>query len=1259
MEKDFIEWSRRNNAAIEAAEQAKWDAHEDYRRVVGVGIGAVDADQDININYEAASEILGDLNAAVSITPQESSTDQMNPFAVNTSVTPLISSAELRPVTRRRLAQFADPTSQQAADALGGVNPKKETNKEKKIRLRAAARRLAAIDLASGLEQMDVDAQDRLSQATTTPTTVARPAGMLGSGMTIVDYGVQPGTVEYAKQQILPNLRNVFANVRGRKIEKIQEDVDAQKFLLLELYLGLGKDPTRLKLLSILKGLGLVNENITIKDLGLKKGYTKEQLNEAIRNYIGNDLVLSEEKSIALAEAAESEKIRSKEQRAAVMEGLSLDAGLQLERYLSTRRGDDPTTEDLEVMEVNRKRFEEYKEARRREVRKQEAEYQASLVRTEVWKRAGTKGEIPKPTVKDRETLRLQDVEDSKLKKGDPPYKKDVVSLIKDKTVADPRPGFRGDKKIQAIARPILKKKEVKDKGKVTKLAQYETEATTIREELLPLLDGIKEVGEIPIEKSNIASIIPVTDNQVDNFLETERSYRLIGDALSSSEVMFDDQSKDWLGVENVNSKKYLNQIYPKGKDLYSFKYFEETKIIDTETGKTVKDLKEEIAERTGRKVKDVVAVSPAGTYVVLEKPKRGKIWVAKRGERGELIYNDEGLPEGELREFKSNELKEMPPRLVAYDKSDQSYLSQQIDDIRNWEIRAALTRLLGRYRQEGKTKADIKISDLAEIANKYGIETKFVGVILKGETRFVELKEMFINPETGERQVLTGEEQETMRWYRSPNDRVMYRYKRLGELASTFRKLLDAKGILNKTELTAPEMKTAESAWTEAVEFHIKQLAIRGKIEEKVIRDEYAEKDDYKGKKKDLEQELKDREVYMTPKETESFRSFVNEHRDRILDPSDDLSTVNLVPADPVQIYNSLLNSAKTEVAAFGQQSYSESKANFLERASDVPTLPRNITKGTKVTLIPEALGEVVKSDPLLNTITEDIIRSEKLLGERLKIDDTGKVITAKEGDELYSSYDNFLNRKEESGWGREFANQVDLMVEEDMAEGPMRPPIMWSDSDIKTRVEAAGLDLKFKWTGIKKTKERLPSDWVTDTQTFSYEIGGLYSPSEISIEHWREQFEKSYWDIREAYLRNNTKEINKTVKAQREKLSAIYRRRLKLKRILSQKKIIKEGEAKRIRVEAWEDEASLVDALTELSLAYEKKVGIILGQEWNVKRVDGLAVELEPTQVTKGVQSIKTLLSQVAVVSLSQQSINRIDASQLAREIRKERSC
>ena len=122
--------------------------------------------------------------------------------------------------------------------------------------------------------------------------------------------------------------------------------------------------------------------------------------------------------------------------------------------------------------------------------------------------------------------------------------------------------------------------------------------------------------------------------------------------------------------LTDVLEIELLKKIYPKGDNRTKVTYYDEN---DMAGDITVVQMKEEIKERTG---KTALYVSPAGTYVVQEKPDKKTVLLSKRDKEGNVIKDKDGQPIIEEKQV----TERLPERLVLYDHADQKIAEQLLD---------------------------------------------------------------------------------------------------------------------------------------------------------------------------------------------------------------------------------------------------------------------------------------------------------------------------------------------------------------------------------------------------------------------------------------------------------------------------------------------------------------------------------------------------------------------------------------------------
>ena len=634
-----------------------------------------------------------------------------------------------------------------------------------------------------------------------------------------------------------------------------------QKDLLLDSYLDLhkGKDlfdgdgnrivVAKKKLKALLKDKGLVGKNITSEELGLEGDFDRFALDAAIREFIGEEILadVSQEDAIVLNDALRKDKeflqtIRELKRLESLQSTLDvLEKALSLDpRLLNT------PANLLEVADL----LSRYGIPQNAAVRGQLASRIEAASVKKAEREAGL-DEAKRASLDKKLTLKgLSDQEVGV-----------VGRAARERAKTGGRIGFETlevDGRRVTVRKKIPSKKAVgfPTKEGAAKAAAQQQVATAVPEGVVVVTPTTAEqVGEIPYAKQ--------TD--IVELQESEVFWGLVWNAFGISDM--GDNFVYPAGPEGPRGtvKKLLEKFLPDGeKRLYDLDYYEEHREYPDWGITTIAQLKKDIAERTKRKVEDILAVSPAGTYVVRHKPLRKNIVVFKRDEQGNVALNEEGNPEFEIREPKKNEVTQLPERLFLYDGSDQVIMEQFVDDERNFQLAAALDDLKRKHKifrgSDNKIK-DIPIAELAEIAQRFSIRSNFVGVVRrKGRASFITLEGMDVK-----------EEPIVETWFKTPSDATQEDYISLGRLQARYRDILKVGA-------------TPDRAWTAALARTIAELQEEAAVRFNDIETAYPDLSE-----KELKPLLKEADAHFTEGDINTVTNFANKHREFLTDPENE----------------------------------------------------------------------------------------------------------------------------------------------------------------------------------------------------------------------------------------------------------------------------------------------------------------------------------------------------------------------------------
>ena len=1251
-------------------------------------------------------------------TVEATSAGEMNPFATTPPdrLRQRVTSMDLH-VTRRRLAPFANKTTQEAANVL---DSKPETPAQRRRRVakekKAQAKEAKVLEAQRRREQADADLRAGLAaniagvpiaQAGAAPTvaptvqdledewTIAPTVSVTYGGVeaapavseeakkspyTVVQVGRGPGTYEYDLDRS-ELVGMMLDDVRKSKIAAEQAELEGlQKSLMMQAYLKLGDKPKGIlvqawkkKLLGILENLGLNEKDISIKELGpdLNSNSSVDRLEEAIKNFIGKDLLFSDDMTDAYTEdeirdIIEANKVfaiidraEKGDQRAL---GLFEKFGIPLQGVLA----------DAQFSLKNA-----IEEAKRRAERKETAEAtakEALRVRIE----RGETAVIPKPT----EKLVL---------------KKKIRAKRKEAPLYAVRArGIPSEEKAKGPTREVAGPEPV-----TITYADVEAELKS----LAPESDAL-----IPWK---YATTLPVSDSEADNYLKQEVAYTLVWNAFTTSElgesIFLPSGSLARIGPETIyqNAQMALEKLFPEGSDLYSLEYYKEQK-FDPESDlgkllgdKTLGDVERDIGKRLAAKrkgvwgkkdweskitnaeidaeAKKIIAFSPAGTYVLRQKPPRKKILMEERDEKGDIIlFNEdevfkldekgnvikydeaglkvgtydpsstikrgEGQPKIVLKEPTKLQRTQLPDRLIGYDKDDQLILEQFVDDERNFRLIGRLELLKKKY---GPVK-DIPMSELAKVAREFAIGSKFVGVITqRGRAKWVSFESSEVKPEDVEGAI----------WYKIPDKEKMSRYLMLTDVGTRYQDIMNIDGMASDA---AWEMSLSQEIETMQKMANIRydQIVANNELLLSNVRNDSGELSDQevKAAKRELDSILAEEEAVFDAATRDKVVTFANENRAFITDPEN----VNKMPPLPkgeevgtTQVYNSLRNSASQGKRSFYTGEMDESESDFIGRFSVPPRTPRIITPGTKVTLTPSLWETVYSKDPLVQALTKHVLRMEAMLGDRAKtkIDNFRKRILIPLGEKKrWDEGDVVLRYQFVDTSETRFEAAVDHIVSQELKTDRDVSPVTWSDSDIRTVVEGLGADLRFK---NKK------GEWV--------------APLEIDPQYWRERFERSYWETRKNYFETlSSQDLKTEAERRRDTITRLFKKRAEEKKVTvsiqkkpdNWKAMSKEEKQKWLeeasKVSITADEAILLEGYSNYKMMLDAAIGNITSTTYNVERAtsrvkDKVVVYTIKSDVGYTMNVPETALM---VVKFSQLALKRIQTNELYRRQLKARN-
>ena len=405
--------------------------------------------------------------------------------------------------------------------------------------------------------------------------------------------------------------------------------------------------------------------------------------------------------------------------------------------------------------------------------------------------------------------------------------------------------------------------------------------------------------------------------------------------------------------------------------------------------------------------IENVLLVSPAGTYMVYEKPSGRVMYsqerftkadqTAGRGKEGEVKYFDEegnlttmefGNPKWHFKKLVSGELGAYAKRYITYDKSDQPIFEQFVDDVRNFALHARLETLKRKY----KEKKDIPMWELAKVAREFEISTGFIGIsTAKGRARFVEHQDWraaFKKDEEGEVTAELTDESAAMQWFQPASKTVERNYIALNgipQMYEDFEKSVRAMATPEFMAIEGAEQNIKDEAWELAVDQAIKTMQQDAAISREEIANANLGLEE-----SELVKLYQAAGVIFTEKEVKAIRKLANDNRVSLTDPKG--ATTFEIPkgkiADPIKVYDSLRNSVSQGTGAVASL-ISESKDSFISRSSEPHITTREITKGTKVTLNMGAWQHVIDQPTLKTLLGEKVTptRLRALVEELIKL--------------------------------------------------------------------------------------------------------------------------------------------------------------------------------------------------------------------------------------------------------------------------------
>ncbi|MCK5614311.1 hypothetical protein KAR91_71255, partial [Candidatus Pacearchaeota archaeon] len=728
--------------------------------------------------------------------------------------------------------------------------------------------------------------------------------------------------------------------------------------------------------------------DISLKEIdpSLNANSSLARIDDAIKNFIGKDLLFGEDMQAAYSEDSirdivESEKTLSLLSR--------LAKGDERVAFLLEKYGIPP--DEARVSAENA-----IAEAKRRAERSVEAAHVGALA-TEQTRRRLARGEKIEVTEKPRERITL--------KKAKPKRKEAPLFAVRAR-------GMPSDVRETEVVVGGVRRKERRSIP-----PGVGPEAVTITTE-----DVEKELQKLAKDDR------PVSDSDAENYTATEDFYSLVWNAFTVSEK--GAASYDLLvptegmviGPEGAkqNAKKALESLLPDGPNLYSLEYYEQEKMIGD---KSLHNLKEEIAKRIGKKVEDIVAVSPAQTYVVRGKPPRKNIVMLERDDKGEIVVDEEGSPKFVLRDIKKSEVTQLPTRLMLYDNNDQLLLEQMVDDQRNIELASSLNSLKRRY---GLVK-DIPMAELARIAREFSISSRFVGAVTRrGRVSWVKLEAADLSEKQLRDQI------EGSVWFKIAEGQSMSNYMTLDSLGARYNDLIKLEGM------------TVERAWDLALAQQIENIQKEASIryDQIIATNELLisnienttgelTEDEVREAQRELDNTLKESEAIFTKDTIAKITALAQENKSFIIDPENldhSLPIPKGAEVNVTAVYKSLRNSiSQGKNSFYGEGRLDETQETFLSRASTIPRTPKEITPGTKVSLVPAAWRNIYKTDSRVRNASKDVLRILTAL-ERISdyrktfgIKDAyrttdGKVVRIKDKASAISREEDALNKKLEA---------------------------------------------------------------------------------------------------------------------------------------------------------------------------------------------------------------------------------------------------
>jgi len=820
--------------------------------------------------------------------------------------------------------------------------------------------------------------------------------------------------VETAAVAVLEFIRQNKAALAEAKSEADLKQY--QKDLLLDSYLDIykGKDffdgdgnrivVAKRKLKALLKDKGLIGQNITINELGLEGDFDRFALDAAIREFIGEEILadVSQEEAIVINYALREDKefletIRELNRLESLQSTLDvLEEALKLDPRLLNTPVNLLAASDL---------LSRYGIPQNAAIRGQ----LASRIETATVKKSEREAGLEEARRAALEKkLALKGLSDEEVGVVGRAAEERTKRRIGFETVEvdDTYPSY-----VEGERKPVSGRVTVREKRPSKKALGFPTEDEAKKAaaqqqvaKAVPTTDD--EVGAVvvtPTTAEQVGEIPYPTQKEVVEYQESEVFWGLVWNAFGISDM--GDNFVYPAGPEGPRGtvKKLLEKFLPDGeKRLYDLDYYEEQREYPDWGITTIAELKKEIAARTNRKVEDILAVSPAGTYVVRHKPLRKNIVVFKRDEQGNVTLDEDGNPEFEIREPKKNEVTQLPERLFLYDGSDQVIMEQFVDDERNFQLAAALDDL---KKKHGVIK-DIPISELSKLASRFSIRSNFVGVVRrKGRAAFITLEGMDVK-----------EEPIVETWFRTPSDATQEDYISLGRLQARYRDILNVGA-------------TPDRAWTVSLARTIAELQEEAAVRFNDVETAYPDLSE-----KELKPLLKEADAYFTQGDIDTVTNFANKHREFLTDPENEnveLPVPKGAAVDAGKIYHSLRNSVSQGRRASDPFGYDETQETFIARASTPPVTPREITKGTKVTLTPHIWSKVFgRKDSQVSKLTGKLwrlqVREERLgrgvlfRGEKRKADE--KPLTTSDYEKLWvykgMTDKQLFDKANEMGW-------------------------------------------------------------------------------------------------------------------------------------------------------------------------------------------------------------------------------------------------